>query len=113
MKRFLTIGRLSILFAALFIVSLGGLFAWESYYKAPADRCAEKGQWWYPEERRCLTPIYLPDITGRAPGVSRAEASAQKNRELVQLEHEIAAEKRAAQAETDRQSARLREAEGR
>jgi hypothetical protein len=107
MKRFLTIRRLSIMFIGLFALSLGGLFAWESYYKTPADKCAEKGQWWYPEERRCLTPIYLPDITRRAPGVSRAEASAEQNRALVEIEHRLADEKQARQAETDRQRAAL------
>lgn len=107
MKRFLTGRRLAILFVALFALSLGGVFAYTHFVTGPADKCAEKGQWWYPEEKRCLTPIYLPDITGRAPGVSRAEASAEQNRELVRLEHQIAAEKAARQAETDRQRAAL------
>ena len=113
MKRFLTIRRLSILFVVLFGLSLGGLFAYTHFVTGPIEKCAEKGQWWYPEEKRCLTPIYLPDITKRAPGVSRAEASAEQNRELVRIERELAAEKRARQTETDRQSAALREAQGR
>lgn len=105
MTRYLTMRRLGILFGALFVVSLIGVFGYQALYVAPEQKCAKQGQWWYAEERRCVTPIYLPDITGRAEGVSRAEASNEKNRELVDIERRLAAEKAARQAQTDRDRA--------
>lgn len=112
MNRFLTIGRLGILFGVLFVVALGGVFAYSHFVTGPIEKCNRTGQWWYAEEKRCVTPVYIPDITRRAPGESRADASAARNREVVKLEREIAADKRARQQETDRQRAALRKAQG-
>ncbi|MGV9009321.1 hypothetical protein [Brevundimonas sp.] len=103
MNRLLTMKRLSILFAVLFAVGVGGLVSYKALVTAPIDRCQAKGQWWYEEGRECVTPIYLPDITNRPAGQSRAEASAEKNRELVQIEDALAAQRRAAAADTARQ----------
>jgi hypothetical protein len=105
MTRFLSMKRLSILFVGLFVVSLAGVFVYQRIYIDPEEKCLAENRWWYPEERRCLTPLYLPNITGRAPGVSRAEASNEQNRELVDIEHRLAAEKAARQAQTDRDRA--------
>ena len=105
MIRFLTMRRLSILFVALFVVALVGLFGFQHLYVDPEKKGEANGQWWY--EGSCVTPLYLPDITGRPEGVSRAEASAESNRDLVALEDQLKAEKAARQAQTNRDRARV------
>ena len=107
MSRFLTTKRLGILFAALFGLSLAGVFTYQHFYVDPQEKCVAEGRWWYADGRECVTPLYLPDITGRAPGVSRAEASNEQNRELVEIEHRLEAEKAALAAQTLRDRARL------
>lgn len=107
MTRFLTTKRLGILFAVLFSLSLAGVFTYQHFYVDPEKRCVAEGRWWYEDGRECVTPLYLPDITGRPAGVSRAEASREKNRELVEIEHRLAAEKAALAAQTQRDRARL------
>jgi hypothetical protein len=105
MNRFLTMRRLSILFFGLFAVLVGGAVAFQRFYVAPAEACERSGRWWYEEGRECVQPIYLPDRTGRPAGVSRAEWSDQKNRELLAIEDRLAAEKAARAAATERDRA--------
>lgn len=105
MTRFLSMKRLGILFCSLFVVSLIGMFAYQHFYVDPEKKCVAEGRWWYAEGHECVTPTYLPDITGRPAGVSRAEASNAKNRELVEIEHRLAAEEAARRAQTDRDRA--------
>ncbi|WGM32872.1 hypothetical protein [Brevundimonas sp. NIBR11] len=105
MNRFLTMRRLSILFGALFAVLALGAVAYQRFYVAPEDACTRSGRWWYEEGRECVQPIYLPDITGRPAGVTRAQASDEQNRELLQIEDRLAAEKAARAAATERDRA--------
>jgi hypothetical protein len=105
MNRFLTIRRLSILFFSLFAVLVAGVFVFQRFYVAPAEKCVQSGLWWYAEGRECVQPIYLPDITGRPAGVSRAEASDLQNRELLVIEDRLAAERAARLAATERDRA--------
>lgn len=105
MTRFLTTKRLGILFAGLFALTLVGVFGYQRLFLDPQEKCEAGGRWWYAEQNRCVVPMYLPDITGRPAGVSRAEASNEQNRELVEIEHRLAAEKAARQAQTDRDRA--------
>ena len=105
MNRFLTTRRLSILFFGLFAVCVAGAFAFQRFYVAPADACAQSGRWWYEEGRECVQPIYLPDITGRPAGVTRAEASNEQNRQLLAIEDRLAAERVARAAATERDRA--------
>lgn len=105
MNRFLTMRRLSILFIGMFAVLAAGAFAYQRFYVAPEDACTQSGRWWYEEGRECVQPIYLPDITGRPAGVTRAEASNQQNRELLAIEDRLAAEKAARTAATARDRA--------
>jgi hypothetical protein len=107
MSRFLTMKRLGILFGVLFGISLIGVFAIQKFVVGPEQKCVGDGRWWYAEGRECLTPIYLPDITGRPAGVTRAEASDQKNRELLVIERKLEAEDAARRAQTQRDMARL------
>ena len=113
MNRFLTMRRLSILFLGVFAVLVAGAFAFQRFYVAPAEACEQTGRWWYAEGRECVQPIYLPDITGRPEGVSRAEASDQQNRELLVIEERLAAEKAARAAATERDRVDYREKTGR
>lgn len=105
MNRFLTMRRLTLLFGAIFAILVVGAFAFQRFYVAPEDACTQSGRWWYEEGRECVQPIYLPDITGRPAGVTRAEASDQQNRELLAIEDRLAAEKAARTAQTERDRA--------
>lgn len=95
MNRFLTARRIGGLFFGLFALALVGLFVVQRFYVDPENACVKSGRWWYAEGRECVQPIYLPDITGRAAGVSRAEASAQQNRDLVETERRLEQERQA------------------
>lgn len=108
MKRFLTLRRLGVLFFSLFAVMAGGVFAFQHFWKAPGERCEAQGKWYDMESRICAQPISIAEITGRPIGVSRAEASAEKNRELIAIEDRLNAEKRARDAATEAERARVR-----
>lgn len=103
MKRFLSMKRLSIMFVSLFTVSTGAMLIHQHFWLSPAERCESSGRWYFAAERTCVTPIYIPEITKREPGQSRVEASAARNREVVQLEAEAARQKAALAAEVRRQ----------
>nr|WP_312161359.1 hypothetical protein [Brevundimonas diminuta] len=107
MKRFLTIRRLSFIFFSLFAMTLAGVFILQRFWVDPGERCAAKGHWYSMETRECGVPIYIPDITKRPEGMSRAEASAEGNRDLVKLEDQIAADKRARAAATEAERERV------
>lgn len=102
MNRFLTPRRLGVLFFSIFAVLVTGMFAFQRFYVQPEDRCVESGRWWYEEGRECVQPISIAEITGRPIGVSRAEASAEKNRELVAIERRLAEEREARTAAIER-----------
>lgn len=107
MHRLLTMKRLSILFLSIFAVLLVGIFAYERLVVAPGDRCEAGGGWWDPEGMECGRPISIAEITGRPNPGERAAASAAKNRELVLIEDSLAAQRRARDADADRQRAAL------
>lgn len=107
MHRLLTMKRLSVMFLASFAVAVGATFAWQALVAAPGERCEAGGRWWDPETRICAQPISIAEITGRPIGVSRAEASDAKNRELIAIEERLAAAKAARDAEVARERAAL------
>jgi hypothetical protein len=107
MKRFLTFPRLAMIFFALFGVSIAGVFAVQAYWVAPGERCEAAGKWYDMENRICAQPISIAEITGRPNGVSRAQASDEKNRELIRIEDQLAAQDRARAAEITRQKAAM------
>lgn len=109
MTRFLSMKRLGLLFVALFGLAMVGLFVFQHFYGEPREKCIAEGRWWYAEGRECVTPIYLPDITGRPAGMSREEASREKNRELVEIGRRLEAEKEARAAQTQRDREALKE----
>lgn len=107
MHRLLTMKRLSILFLSIFAVLMGGMFAYENLVVAPGERCEAGGQWWDPERRVCAQPISIAEITGRPNPGERAAASEAKNRELLAIEDSLAAQRRARDADRERQRAAL------
>lgn len=107
MKRFLTFPRLAMLFAGVFGLAIIGVFVVQNYWVAPGKRCEAEGKWYDMETRYCAQPISIAQITRRPIGVSRAQASDEKNRELVRIEHELAAQAKARDAEIERQRAAL------
>ena len=107
MHRLLTMKRLSVLFLSIFAVLLAGMFAYENLVVAPGDRCEDGGKWWDAETRICAQPISIAEITGRPNPGERAAASAEKNRELVAIEHTHAAQRRARDADAERQRVAL------
>ena len=107
MKRFLTMGRLSVLFFSLFAVMIAGVFVFQRYWVAPGDRSEAEGKWYDIESRICAQPISIAEITGRPLPGARAQASAEKNKELVEIEDQLNAEKRARAAATEAERARV------
>ena len=107
MRRFLTLRRLTLMFGAVFGVALIGVAVFQRYWVDPGTRCEAEGGWYDIESRTCARPIYIPDITGRPAGVTRAEASAGKNRDLFQIERRLTAEKHARDAATEAERARV------
>ena len=50
---------------ALFVVGCAGVFAYQVFWHAPAQRCEDSGRWWWAEGRYCATPVLIEDLTGR------------------------------------------------
>lgn len=111
MKLNLSMKRLSMLFLAIFSVLVAGVFVFERFWADPGKRCEAKGDWYDMSTRTCATPIYIPDITGRAEGVSREEASREGLRNLIELEAQIAERDRAIKAATEAERRAYREAQ--
>ena len=107
MKRFLTIRRLSVLFFGIFGLMIAGVFVFQRFWMEPGERCEAQGKWYDMESRICAHPISIAEITGRPIGVTRAEASAEKNKELVVIETQLTAEKRARAAATEAERVRV------
>jgi hypothetical protein len=111
-NRFLTPARLGVLFFSIFAVLAAGAGIYQVYWGQPGDRCEKGGRWWWADKRECVTPIAIADITGRKPGQTRAEASADNNRDLVAIEHRLAAEKRARAEATEAERKRVADVAG-
>ena len=107
MHRLLTMKRLSVLFLSIFAVLVGVTLVYQNLVVAPGERCEEGGKWWDADSRICAQPVSIAEITKRPIGVSRAEASNEKNRELIQIEDQLDAQKKARDMDADRQRAAL------
>lgn len=116
MHRLLTMKRLSVLFLGLFALLVGATFAWQALVVAPGDRCMNNGGWWDPDTSICAQPLSIAEIegiTGRKVGETRAQASDRKNRELLEIEDQLAAQQKARDADTERQRQALAVEQGR
>jgi hypothetical protein len=109
MNRFLTLPRLAALFLTTFAVLVVGVVLFQQFWVAPGQRCEQSGRWWDPDARICAQPLSIAEITGRPNGVSRAQASDEKNRELLRIEGELAEKRRARDADAEVQRRRLAE----
>jgi hypothetical protein len=80
MTRWFTSAKLFVL-GAFLLASLATV-GYEIYYVWPAKRCDERGAWWDPQDRQCLTPMPIWRITGRGlangPPTDGASASAHR-----------------------------------
>jgi hypothetical protein len=103
MLRLLTMKRLSVLFLATFAVLVGAVFVYQAVVVAPEERCERGGGWWDGEGGVCARPVSIAEKIEELKGMSRAEASAVRNRELVDIEHRLAAAQAARDADTKRQ----------
>jgi hypothetical protein len=65
------IQRMAVAFAAAFAVCCVAVAVYEVLWVMPAKRCLENNGWWDPATRLCGTPIYIPDLTHRAPGAPK------------------------------------------
>lgn len=66
-----TINRLKLLFLGLFAIGVVAIWAYQIFWVWPAKTCERQQRWWDPATRVCAIPIFIPDITGRPPGMSR------------------------------------------
>lgn len=107
MNPYLSMKRLTLLFFGLFAILVAVALVYQRVWADPGERCEASGNWYDISTRTCATPVYLPDITGRPAGVTRAEASAAKNRELIALEAQAAGQARALDAAVDKGRADL------
>ncbi len=110
MHRLLTMKRLSVLFLSIFAVLVGVTFVYQAVVVAPGERCEDGGKWWDKDTRICAQPVSIAEITKRPIGMTRAEASDLKNRELIEIEDQLDAQKKARDMDADRQRAALAEA---
>jgi hypothetical protein len=59
--------RVQFIYLGIFLAACAGLFAYESIFVWPPQRCEAKGSWWNAQDRECDTPILIWRLTGRAP----------------------------------------------
>lgn len=103
MNRYLSMKRLGILFIGLFAIITTSTLTFQHFWMAGERKCAAEGQWYFAQEKRCVTPVYIPRITGRPAGVSRLEASEANIRDVVKAEDEAARRQAAAAADATTQ----------
>lgn len=99
MNRYLSMKRLGILFVSLFAIITTGTLTFQHFWMAGERKCAASGQWYFAEEKRCVTVLYIPRITGRPAGVSRQQASEANIREVVKAEDDATRRQAAAAAD--------------
>jgi len=107
MKRFLSFQRLGLIFLMLFAVLTVATLGLQRYWAGPEEKCEAEGKWFDRKSRICAQPISIAEITGRPNPGDRADASAAKNRELVEIEHYLRDQKRARDAATEAERARV------
>ena len=69
------ISRVQVAYLGLFVLVCAGVFAYESLYLWPMQRCEADGGWWSMKYRFCATPIPIWRITGRPPVAPQTAAT--------------------------------------
>jgi hypothetical protein len=69
---FRLISRVQVAYVGLFLIACVGVFAYESLYIWPMQRCEADGGWWSARYRMCATPMAIWRITGRPPPAAQA-----------------------------------------
>ena len=88
MHRLMTMRRLSIMFLGLFAVATAGMLTYQHFRIDPEMKCAKTGQWFFAEEGRCVTPIWMKSTLSRTMACStvslpcRALASVREKPEM-------------------------------
>ena len=67
----LFLGRIELVFFAIVVVAVAGVFAFQALVIDPGQKCEASGNWWDARTRTCGHVVYLPDLTHRPAG-SRA-----------------------------------------
>jgi hypothetical protein len=60
--------RIELVFAAVVVVAVAGVFAYQTLVIDPGQKCETSGNWWDARTRTCGHVVYLPDITHRPAG---------------------------------------------
>ena len=60
--------RIELIFFAVVLVAVAGVWSYQSTVTGPAQRCETSGNWWDAKTRTCGHVVYLPDITHRPAG---------------------------------------------
>jgi hypothetical protein len=81
-----SINRLKIIFMGIFAVAVVAIWTYELLWVWPAKDCAKAGGEWDGGQRICATPIFIPSLTGRPPGMSREAWSKLQAERLVKGE---------------------------
>lgn len=68
-----TFGRLRLIFFGIFLFGAVAISIYQWFWVRPRVACEARGRWWDNETRACGVPVWVPDLTGRAPpaGVKR------------------------------------------
>ena len=64
----LFLGRIEIVFFAVVALAVIAVFAYQSTFIDPGQKCESSGNWWDGKTRTCGHVVYLPDITHRPIG---------------------------------------------
>jgi hypothetical protein len=80
------ITRLKWIFLGIFAIGVVAVWTFHIFWVWPAKKCEGEGRWWEGTTMSCVTPIYIPDRTGRPEGVSREEWSKQQAARKLQRE---------------------------
>jgi hypothetical protein len=60
---------------ALFLVASLAIVGYEWRYVWPVRACEQRGAWWDPRDRQCLTPMPIWRLTNRPPAAVTSQKS--------------------------------------
>ncbi len=72
MNRWITNAKLIV--TSLALLAAVATIGYEWRYVWPVRACEEKGAWWDPKDRQCITPMPIWRITNRPPAAAPAKS---------------------------------------